>query len=68
MERKKNVVLIVMDQEKRWTNLPVEFPFSKELPYRNKLLGKHKKNKWTIDCGLSHSRIEWSSYSNDAKR
>ena len=38
MERKKNVVLIVMDQEKRWTNLPVEFPFSKELPYRNKLL------------------------------
>merc|ERR1712187_769384 len=37
-------------------------------PYRNRLLSKNKKNKWSIHCNLTHSRMEWASYSNDAKK
>lgn len=37
-------------------------------PHRNQLLCKEKKNTWTLDCNLSHSRVEWASYSKDAQK
>ena len=36
-------------------------------PYRNKLLSRSNDNQWISNCSVSHSKIEWTSYSNNTK-
>lgn len=37
-------------------------------PFRNKLVAPNRANRWTVDCDVMHCRLEWTSYSEDARR